>query len=206
MPFTDTHFETLSSVLVADIFSDARWIQLLGVRIYWVMICVIQWLNPLYVMWRLLWRLVIAGLRQLYRFRHRRHSKAIQLPDFTLRHFVFRKSLSLARRINSPVITRLWWSCYFIMSDLQAAEQDFLEAYARKLSVTNERHYVHVYIRTSHLRVPIGPWTDDALTLELLRMFYGLMKYKKGLQEIILPRILVRLDSVNVCSLSINDS
>ena len=71
-------------------------------------------------------------------------------------------------------------------------------SYSQKLP-TSENLSIVIYIGNQSLNVPVlfRTLTDSAL-LAQLRMFYRYMKLQRGLVELILPRNLVRIDSVKV--------
>ena len=66
-------------------------------------------------------------------------------------------------------------------------------------SISTSRGLVHIFVGHEHLSAPI--LLDDivdSVFLEQLRMFYRFLKVKQGLVELIIPKILVRINCVKV--------
>ena len=94
--------------------------------------------------------------------------------------------------------TWLWWWVYQYIATGHDFEHNIVEAWGEREDGT--RLLIHVFTEDEHMQVPIivpEPPTDDAV-LSQLKMFYRVLKLKRGLAELLIPRELSRIDTVTV--------
>jgi hypothetical protein len=66
-------------------------------------------------------------------------------------------------------------------------------------AISESRGPVHIFVENEQLEIPIlYDGMDDSHLFQQLGVFYRFLKVKRGLAELIIPRSLVRIDSVTV--------
>lgn len=125
-------------------------------------------------------------------------------PLLTTRHFCLAPVKGTTKQLLQPLLSYLWWMTYFSMYTTDKFQQDYIQAWCDKLSRKGPVVWVYIFNNDQSLCVPIlfDPKDEltgnDRQTFEHLRMWYCLMRSKRGLSEIILPRRLIRVDKVGV--------
>lgn len=122
-----------------------------------------------------------------------------RLPRIRLMSF---SPLHVIRKLSWREATRFWWQMYSCTSDVHSFEQNYLEAWAHKLTVSRPPTQLYLFIGGEHIYAPMPSTriSDDAETLETLRMWYKLLQSRRGLAELLLPKKLTRVDKVKVRS------
>lgn len=106
--------------------------------------------------------------------------------------------------LAQPMPSFMWWTTYFLLYSTDHFLQEFIQTWHEELCQRGTVISVNIFVSDQHLCVPIafdsGKETvgTDWQTFEALHMWYSLMRVKRGLSEIILPRRLVRVDKVGV--------
>lgn len=89
-----------------------------------------------------------------------------------------------------------WWFVYLILSDYREFEENYMRAWSEHAS---EEKPITIFLGDEQLITPMLPGYDnDRILLMRMRMFYRLLKIRRGLPELILPKLLVRMDWVKV--------
>jgi hypothetical protein len=95
---------------------------------------------------------------------------------------------------NRPaMLVYIWWMLYFIFSDGQDFEHNYIHAWSQHCT-----QFTHLFVDNDHLRIPLSDSGDDAQTLKNLRMYYLLIRARKGLLAIISLKEVERIDRVKV--------
>ena len=103
----------------------------------------------------------------------------------------------------------LWWLSYMLLYDLDMFETDYLQAWHDRHAREGPVVWVNIFIGDESMCVPllfdrsISRIGNDRQTFENLRMWYSLLRVKRGIGEVILPKRLVRIDQVGVSRPSI---
>jgi len=108
-----------------------------------------------------------------------------------LRDFILFKVLifCIKPKRNSFMI-KLWWVCYFLLTDIDSFEQDYMQAWRDRLESDGNVENIHIFVSRDHLQVPILSIQNLALSNGLdrtnfysLRMWYSWMQLKRGFGE-----------------------
>jgi hypothetical protein len=125
-----------------------------------------------------------------------------RLLDLPLKYT--KDSLLAPGRWTQPMLSFIWWTSYFLLQSTDQFLQEFIQTWHEELSERGTVVWVNIFVSDQHLCVPISFESGkeivgtDRQTFEALHMWYSLMRVKRGVSEIILPRRLVRVDKVGV--------
>jgi hypothetical protein len=86
---------------------------------------------------------------------------------------------------------------YFIFSDGKDFEHNYVHAWSQRYTQST-----HLFVDNDHLRMPLSDG-DDTQTLKHLRMYYLLIRARKGLSAVIPLKEVERIDRVKVSNLSL---
>lgn len=132
-----------------------------------------------------------------------------------------------------PPTAAFWWYGYLLFADISDFEHNFVNAWGRRptgsIMATNSaiiaglaaaadlaasvvgyllepRRLVVMIVENEHLNIPIlSDNLNDSALLEQLRMFYRYLKVKQGLVELLIPRLLIQIDCVEVSDYPISE-
>jgi hypothetical protein len=100
---------------------------------------------------------------------------------------------------DRKILTKLWWFLYLLISPHCNFEANYMRAWAE--DTVDSKKTTIIFVGDEELSVP---WLEgdelDKPRLEHLRMFYLVLKLRRDLFEIIVPRTLLRVDWVKVSS------
>jgi hypothetical protein len=97
--------------------------------------------------------------------------------------------------------TKFWWYIYLIISPYPDFEANYMRAWAE--NAVDSQKKTLIFVGDEELSIPRLEGDElDRARLQHLRMFYRLLKLRRGLIEVILPRTLVRIEWVKVSSAS----
>jgi hypothetical protein len=91
---------------------------------------------------------------------------------------------------------RLWWFTYLILAEYSEFEENYMRAWSEHAA---EEKSTAIFLGDEQLIIPTLEDDDKDRTLLMhLKMFYRLLKIRCGLPELILPKLLMRIDWVKV--------
>jgi hypothetical protein len=94
-------------------------------------------------------------------------------------------------------LTRIWWLAYLASSPYPDFEVNYMRAWAE--NAVDPQKKTLIFVGDEKLSIPqLKDDELDRVRLQHLRMFYELLKLRRGLVEIIVPMLLVRIDWVKV--------
>jgi hypothetical protein len=100
---------------------------------------------------------------------------------------------------DRKITAKFWWSIYLYISPYSDFEANYMRAWAE--NAADQQKTTLIFVGDEELSIP---WLEgdelDRPRLEHLRMFYLLLKLRRGLLEVIVPRTLVRIEWVKVSS------
>ena len=96
-----------------------------------------------------------------------------------------------------------WWFGYLILSEYHEFEKNYMAAWREQAWREHmpEEKSIAIFLGDERLVIPRPEGNKDKTLLVNLRMFYRLLKIKRGLPELILPKMLARMDWVKVSSI-----
>jgi hypothetical protein len=100
--------------------------------------------------------------------------------------------------LRGDKLARTRWFIYMILSDYREFEENYMRAWSEQPS---EEKTIAIFLGDDQLITPMLKGShNDRILLMQMGMFYRLLKIRRGLSELILPKFLVRMDWVNVSS------
>jgi len=118
-----------------------------------------------------------------------------------------RTPLSLKRTLNCPShkdkesvwrwrAIYIWWTCYLIFGDFNNFTNDYYEAWGRR---GTQKVYLFTKGAAAPVLVKLPECVDDYEMASVIQMYYRIMKVKRGLASVLLPKRLHQIDVFEVC-------
>jgi hypothetical protein len=103
----------------------------------------------------------------------------------------------LLLKADKPKRTKFWWYCYFFAASSQEFETNYMSAWNEHN--TDPPNTMMIFMGDETLKIPsLEGDSHDQTRLQHLHMFYHLLKLRRGIAELIIPRTLIRIDWVEV--------